>query len=117
MIRTPDQLIHDLKQRALDWESRFDDGGRDIDGSPLSLAFPELPEVATPAMIEAAEASLGFTLPPLLTRIYSEVANGGFGPDYGLIGLAGGHLDDQRHDIVALYRQTCSSPWRQHWPR
>jgi hypothetical protein len=98
MTRSTDQLISDLRVRALTSSS-------------------ELPDVATLEMVFAAEAALGFSLPPLLTRIYTEVANGGFGPDYGLIGLAGGHLDDQHHDILSLYRQTCSQTWRQNWPR
>jgi hypothetical protein len=38
-----------------------------------------------------AEANLGFALPELLKSIYLNVANGGFGPGYGIIGVAGGH--------------------------
>lgn len=34
-----------------------------------------------------AETQLGFVLPSLLRRIYREVANGGFGPGYGLLPL------------------------------
>ncbi len=39
--------------------------------------------------ITAAEARLGFALPELLRSIYLQVANGGFGPGYGLYGLEG----------------------------
>lgn len=48
-----------------------------------------LPAVATAEEVAAAETILGFTLPPLLTSLYREVANGGFGPDYQLLPLAG----------------------------
>lgn len=43
--------------------------------------------------IAASEAVLGFALPPLLRRIYLEVANGGFGPGYGVLGVEGGFVD------------------------
>ena len=36
-----------------------------------------------------AEAQLGLALPPLLTCLYYEVADGGFGPDYRLLPLLG----------------------------
>lgn len=45
----------------------------------------ELPQPATPAQLDAAEARLGFPLPPALRRVYAEVANGGFGPGGGLL--------------------------------
>jgi hypothetical protein len=38
--------------------------------------------------IQHAEMLLGFTLPPLLARIYLEVGNGGFGHGYGLFKLS-----------------------------
>ena len=36
---------------------------------------------------------LGFHLPPLLRELYTQVANGGFGPGYGILGLEGGFAD------------------------
>lgn len=44
-----------------------------------------LPAPATAADLDRAEASLGFRLPPTLRRVYAEVADGGFGPGYGLV--------------------------------
>jgi hypothetical protein len=44
---------------------------------------------ASPAAVRAAEAQLELTLPPLLVRIYTEVADGGFGPEDGLLSLQG----------------------------
>ena len=46
-----------------------------------------LPERATRQAVELAEARMGLSLPPLLVRLWTEVANGGFGPAYGLFGV------------------------------
>jgi hypothetical protein len=43
-----------------------------------------------PADVAAAEDYLGFALPKLLKRSYTEIGNGGFGPGL-LIGLPGGY--------------------------
>jgi hypothetical protein len=43
---------------------------------------------ADEAAIAAAETALGVALPPQLRRIYSEVADGGFGPGLGLLELS-----------------------------
>lgn len=52
-------------------------------GRPVQQGWYQSPEPpATPAQVAAAEARLGSPLPPLLKRIYLEVANGGIGPDY-----------------------------------
>lgn len=48
-----------------------------------------LPLPATPEAVAAAESRLGFLLPPFLRRVYLEVADGGFGPGGGLLGLSG----------------------------
>ncbi len=44
-------------------------------------------------VLEASEARLEFRLPPLLRGLYTQVANGGFGPGYGILGLEGGYAD------------------------
>jgi hypothetical protein len=52
------------------------------------------PLTAAPASaIADAESGLGYPFPALLRRLYAELGNGGFGPGYGLLGLAGGHTD------------------------
>lgn len=48
-----------------------------------------LPAPLPAEAVERAEAALGFTLPPLLTALYTRIANGGFGPEYGLMPLIG----------------------------
>lgn len=45
---------------------------------------------ATEKQLQETEAALGFPLPLTLRMIYQQIANGGFGPDYGLIGAEGG---------------------------
>lgn len=55
----------------------------------LSMGAP-----AAEAAVEDAEAALGFTIPSLLKSLYLNVGNGGFGPGYGIIGMAGGHASD-----------------------
>ncbi|CAG0932352.1 hypothetical protein TFLX_02558 [Thermoflexales bacterium] len=48
---------------------------------------------ATLSVVEATEKELGFKLPTLLSQLYTQVANGGFGPGYGIYGLEGGYAD------------------------
>ncbi|MFJ4658890.1 SMI1/KNR4 family protein [Nocardia sp. NPDC088792] len=46
-----------------------------------------LPEPVDTETLSRAEASLGFSLPPLLAAIYLRIGDGGFGPEYGLLPL------------------------------
>ena len=54
-----------------------------------NFAFPP----ATEGQLAATEQALGFALPQLLRMLYTTVANGGFGPGYGLNGSVGGFGD------------------------
>lgn len=59
--------------------------------------------LATQLELGRAESQLGFRLPELLRRLYTEVGNGGFGPVFGLLPLfpiAGADLD-----LVGDYRR------------
>ncbi|MFE6554023.1 SMI1/KNR4 family protein [Streptomyces sp. NPDC057746] len=63
--------------------------------APRGPMFPPV----TPQEVDAAETIIGRPLPELLRRIYTEVGNGGFGPDAGLTSVtagqrAAGHLTD-----------------------
>jgi hypothetical protein len=60
---------------------------RVADGRRANHVSGEAPACATSAHIGAAEKIIGFPLPPLLRRIYLEVANGGVGPFGGIEGL------------------------------
>jgi SMI1 / KNR4 family (SUKH-1) len=79
----------------------------------------ELPPVLSAAEIAAAEEALGFTLPPLLARLYQEVADGGFGPDYQLYPLIAGPLIAGQRTVVSVYqeeRAESSAGDNPHWP-
>jgi hypothetical protein len=70
------------------------------------------------SVIESAEGALGFPLPPLLREIYQNLANGGFGPGYGLVGLAGGYTFEDFGDLplVEYHLMLCSAPPEDfHW--
>jgi hypothetical protein len=54
--------------------------------------------------VEATEAAIDLPLPPLLRRLYTEVGNGGFGPGYGLLGLAGGYGDHLKQTAVDVFK-------------
>ena len=66
-------------------------------------AHRPLPAPATPAQVDAAEAAVGARLPGLLRRVLVEVADGGFGPGYGLLGVGPqGWTDDRGQGMVAV---------------
>jgi len=70
--------------------------------------------------IAKAEATLGFGIPTPIRDVYELVANGGFGPGHGLIGLVGGVLSDLTMDVVQDYQlrvqQDIDDP-AYFWPR
>jgi hypothetical protein len=62
----------------------------------MSLFSPRQQALFPPttwSVIERTETELGFKLPSLLCQLYTQVANGGFGPGYGIYGLEGGYAD------------------------
>jgi hypothetical protein len=63
---------------------------------PTSWAFEYAP--LTEEQIRSAEQPLGFSLPPLLHAIYTRVADGGFGPGYGLY-----HIMGEGENMVGAY--------------
>jgi len=75
---------------------------------------------AGPEEVASAERELGFRLPSLIRSLYLEIANGGFGPGYGLVGLPGGVPDiDSGKDLISLYsafRQPDPSDKLWKWP-
>src|SRR5262245_63171192 len=74
------ELIERLQQRNAD-RARATDGG----AHPRKLFRP----TAT-RQLQVAERAIGFKLPALLRAIYLRVASGGFGPQYGIVGIKGG---------------------------
>ena len=81
---------------------RVADPLRAVDAAAWVRPMPAVAPPASPEEVAAAEASLGFELPPLLRRLYLEVGNGGFGPAYGLEGVP--TASPRGGDIVVLYR-------------
>jgi hypothetical protein len=63
-----------------------------------------LPPPATSEAVAEAEKVIRFPLPPLLRRLYLEVANGGFGPGKGILGVSGGTAQGTFADIAELYQ-------------
>lgn len=59
----------------------------DEDPQRAGFAFPP----ASEEQVQATEALLGVSLPPLLKALYTRVANGGFGPGGGFYGIVGGY--------------------------
>ncbi len=57
-----------------------------------------------PEFLQMVEQRLGFKLPSFVRDVYCRVANGGFGPGYGLNGLTDdGHLDEYGLNALDLY--------------
>jgi len=92
---------------------------RAVDAATWVVPMPTISPPAATAEVDAAEAALGFPIPPLLRRLYMEVGNGGFGPSYGLEGVPTIPPTPGTADIVALYKQY-SEPWPEYpghqWP-
>ncbi|HXG67577.1 MAG TPA: SMI1/KNR4 family protein [Blastocatellia bacterium] len=83
------------------------------------VIHPKIYPPTTNALVDAAEARLGFRFPHLLREIYTKVGNGGFGPGYGLLGLEGGALDDDGSSVIDRYagfKRTHPDDPLWHWP-
>jgi SMI1 / KNR4 family (SUKH-1) len=77
-----------------------------------SFAYPP----ASEEQLRATETAIGFLLPPVLRALYTEVANGGFGPGGGISGALGGYgsrLDEPARTIVDDYRWHCQVGYTQ----
>ncbi|MEO7590567.1 MAG: SMI1/KNR4 family protein [Byssovorax sp.] len=88
-----EQLVTAVRKRAEDRSKRTDNVDRDC---------PELGPLASPEVVLAAERAMGCALNPLHRQLFAEVANGGFGPGFGLVGLPGGTLDGEGRSLVDL---------------
>jgi hypothetical protein len=85
---TLDELIASLRVRAADPERRTQLQATRFFGLIRRRGTGDL-RPTTAEAVRAAEAELGVTFPPLLSRLYTEVADGGFGPGLGLLDLGG----------------------------
>lgn len=60
---------------------------------------------ASPEAVAAAERARNHPLPTFLRRLWLEVGNGGFGPGYGILGVADGSTDDLGRTALDAYRE------------
>ena len=76
---------------------------RDDDPRRSGFAFPPVTE----AQVQEAEHRLGVSLPPVLRACYTELANGDFGPAYGLRSVVdeSEYPDDLLAHYPALYEE------------
>jgi hypothetical protein len=88
-----DELIEAIRHRLL---TKATDLG--------ALSHPTL-KPTNHSEVAEEERRLGFQIPPLMKRLYTEVGNGGFGPGYGLIGLRNGIPDDLGKTALEIYQQ------------
>lgn len=89
----PADLVVDLRHRLeTEQPCEFSLAGTARPAKPLSTRE-----------LKKAQGQLGFRLPAQLRDVYGLLANGGFGPGYGLIGLAGGVKSDVNTDVVEDY--------------
>lgn len=74
--------------------------------------------VATPAELEQAEKILRVPIPHLLRRLYLEIANGGFGYTYGVLGIGNGYTDNDTKKCAEMLYQDFRLPvqGRHFWP-
>lgn len=63
----------------------------EVERTDARLHHTFLCQRVTQEQIQKTERLLGFALPPLLVTLYRSLANGGFGPGYGLRGMVGGY--------------------------
>ncbi|MHA2217856.1 MAG: SMI1/KNR4 family protein [Candidatus Hodarchaeales archaeon] len=62
----------------------------------------------------------GIELPKLFIDLYKDKGNGGFGPEYEMLGIVNGHKTDLGDSILSLYKSYCQDDpddpeWK--WPR
>jgi hypothetical protein len=98
-------------------------GGFDVVGMTRLMATPVDVVQRPPATADAvarAEAALGLRLPALLVRVYTEVADGGFGPGAGLLPLFE-RTTSRTQSLVEAYESNCEAsehgygaPWPRH---
>lgn len=82
----------------------------DIERRMSTPASSVLPAPATDDAVAAFEARTGVGLPPVLRRVYQEVADGGFGPGEGILPLT---MVAAQHDEL---RSPGVMPRNREWP-
>ena len=62
----------------------------------------KLPAPASANEIARTENALSLDFPALLKALFTKIANGGFGPGYGLLGTTDGHSDSDDRTLLGL---------------
>jgi len=101
-------------------DDRIHQRATEIQREMTTPAERALPAPASASTVESAERELGVRLPSLLRRVYLELANGGFGPGPGLVGVRGCATTDHGKSIEDLHAEMLDaqaehSAWV--WPR
>jgi hypothetical protein len=99
---TEEELLEAIRKRVTHPQKRID---------MTTVDTPPLYGATSTRALDAAEAQVGFPLPALLRRLYTEVGNGGFGPSAGLIGVDRGHSDVEGRSLSALYVDLRAQGW------
>jgi len=99
---TEDELISAIQTRIVNPGLRTDE--KADQATPLCAP-------ATIEALEAAQAELGLVLPPFLRRLYLEIANGGYGPGSGMLGIQRGYVDIDGMSLVGRYTEFRSYGW------
>lgn len=83
-----------------------------IDAIRATLGGREVPAPATAEAIAEMEAACGHALPPLLVRVLTQVANGGFGPRDRCYGVRGHdrHSSDLFADLTEAATEIAADP-------
>jgi hypothetical protein len=113
-MELPPQLLDALRQRAHSTRPTDQTSTGDSDREISRLRAPLPP--ASADQLAASERQLGFRLPTVVQQLYTQVANGGFGPGYGLLGLVGGAVDEFGDTAVESYLQRRGRPPPRRWP-
>ena len=109
MPQSDQDLIQRLQQRNADRQR----------ATTAGIHPPQAIPTVTAKGLEAFERAIGFKLPELLRALYLNVGNGGFGPEYGIVGIEGGAtldgctLETCYQNRIELESQ--NSVWR--WPK
>lgn len=84
--------IEKIRNRAVQEDMRTDNSAR--------WGCPDLAATVSRELVDAVELEVGFALWEEHRQVLMEVANGGFGPGDGLLGLPGGRLDDEGRSLT-----------------
>jgi hypothetical protein len=78
--------------------------------------WASLPGPVDAATLSSAETALGFRLPPLLADLYLRIADGGFGPEYGLLPLLDSPPAGEPAAVVQYLENRKSGSKDPDWP-